>query len=106
MSEVRELGPPPEYRVGQIWADRKRRAEGVFFITHLYKRVYRDGTMAIQVAGIQSSKEPYQEDWLDPQPQGSPAPVLDLDQLRDLDARSMERMYPHKNLRRTSDKWS
>jgi hypothetical protein len=85
----------PEYRVGQIWSDRKRRAEGVFFITHVYKRLYKDGNSAVRVVGLQSNKEPYQEDWLDPRPQGSPVPTLE-DELRDLDARSMAKMYPHK----------
>ena len=97
MSDVKDLGPPPEYRVGQIWADRKRRANSVFVITHVYDRVYQDGRKAERVVGIQSHKSHYDSgEYLGYRPIGTPTPTLEADDFRDLDARSMERMYPHK----------
>jgi hypothetical protein len=84
-----------DYRVGMILKDRRNNPEGVIVITHLYRRKYRDGQLADRVVGLQIAVNPFEEYWLEDREHGAPTPGIDVSELRDLDARSVERMYPY-----------
>ena len=84
-----------DYRVGMILKNRVRNPEGILVITHLYQREYGDGELAARIVGLQIEVNDFQEDWLETRPHGTPTPGIDGADLRDLDARSVERMYPY-----------
>ena len=85
----------PDYHVGQIWKDHKRDPESMFVITHVYIREYQNGERAQRVVGMITSTEPYSENTHEVLPHGAPTPGVPGDHLRDLDARSMDRMFPY-----------
>lgn len=84
-----------DVRVGMIFADTKRNPDAMFLVTHLYKRVYKNGEEAERVVGISTGKDDVEDEWLDPRPHGTPTPTLGEDQLDDLDVRSLRQMYSH-----------
>ena len=70
----------PNYKVGQIWADKKRKPTMVFMITKLWDKEYEGGNKALRVTGFQSA-----------------APTCWWEELdageRDLDARSVMKLF-------------
>ena len=84
-----------DYRVGMILKNRARKPEAIMVITHLYWREYRDGELAARVVGKQIEVNDFQEEWLETRPHSTPTPGIDGADLRDLDVRSAERMYPY-----------
>ena len=84
-----------QYRVGMILKNRVRNPEGILVITHMYQREYGDGELAARIVGLQIEVNDFQEDWLETRPHGTPTPGIDGADLRDLDAQSVERMYPY-----------
>jgi hypothetical protein len=84
-----------DYRVGMILKNRVRNPVGILVITHMYQREYGDGELAARIVGLQIEVNDFQEDWLETRPHGMPTPGINGADLRDLDARSVERMYPY-----------
>ena len=88
-----------QYRVGMILKNRVRNPEGILVITHLYQREYGDGELAARIVGLQIEVNDFQEDWLETRPSAgatsTPTPGIDGADLLDLDARSVEQMYPY-----------
>ncbi len=84
-----------QYRVGMILKNRARNPEAIMLITHVYWRAYKDGERALRVVGLEYSVDDYEEQGVETRPHGSPTPGIDGADLCDLDARSVERMYPH-----------
>lgn len=82
-------------RVGMIFADTKRNPEAMFLVTHLYKRVYKNGEEAERVVGVCTGKDDVEDEWLDPRPHGTPGPTVSEDMMNDLDVRSLRKMYLH-----------
>ena len=83
------------YRVGMILKNRARKPEAIMLITHLYWREYKDGERALRVVGLEHSVDDYEEPVVETRPHGSPTTGIDGADLCDLDARSVERMYPY-----------
>ncbi len=84
-----------EYHVGQIWKDRKRGGEAMFVITHVYTREYKNGEKAQRVVGMVCDQESESRNTGETLPHGTATPGIAGDDLRDLDARSVENMFPH-----------
>jgi hypothetical protein len=84
-----------DYRVGMILKNRARKPEAIMVITHLYWREYKDGERALRVVGLENSVDDYEEPRTETRPHGTPTPGIDGADLLDLDARSVERMYPY-----------
>lgn len=72
-----DLSYDEKYRPGQIWKDQKRSPTGMFMIVRIYERTYIDGNVALRVEGISSDS------------------IDGIELEHNLDARSLERMYPH-----------
>lgn len=86
----------PEYHVGQVWKDRKRGAESMFVVTHVYVREYKNGERAQRVVGMQLDQESYSLNTCEVCAHGTtPNLTIPGDHLRDLDARSLHNMYPY-----------
>ena len=81
--------------VGMILSSKKRKPHSLFVVTHLYQREYANGNLADRAVGVVISKKPYTETWLETRPHGAPTPGIDGGDLRDLDVRSVEQMFPH-----------
>ena len=84
-----------QYRVGMILKNRVRKPEAIMVITHLYWREYKDGERALRVVGLEHSVDDYEEPRTETHPHGTPTPGIDGADLLDLDARSVEQMYPY-----------
>jgi hypothetical protein len=81
--------------VGMILASKKRKPDSLFVVTHLYQREYANGNVADRATGLIIRKKRNTEPWLENRPHGAPAPGIDGSELRDLDVRSLEKMFPH-----------
>lgn len=67
-----------EYSIGQIWKNRRRKPESAFTILKIHTRQYPDGNSVLRVKGLLVCGL-----------QGATT------HLRDLDARSLEKMFPY-----------
>lgn len=85
----------PDYHVGQIWKDRKRGGEAMFVITNVYTREYKNGETAQRVVGIISNQESDSRNTWETLPHGTAIAGIAGDDLSDLDARSVDKMFPY-----------
>lgn len=85
----------PDYHVGQIWKDRKRGGDAMFVITHVYMREYKNGEKAQRVVGMICDQESRSRNTWETLPHGTATPGIAGNELRDLDARSVDKMFPY-----------